>query len=159
MQELSIIHNTFVLERSYPKPAKTVFAAFADASKKRRWFAEGEGHELQQFELDFRVGGTERLKYQMKAGTPVAGMIITNESRYQDIVPERRIVTAATMDLGEKRILIALVTAEFLQTDEGTDLILTHQGIYLSGANGLTPQMLEAGWRGLLDGLRTELAR
>jgi uncharacterized protein YndB with AHSA1/START domain len=158
MQEQSIIHSTFVIERSYPKPAKTVFAAFADPGKKRRWFAEGEGHELQQFELDFRVGGTERLKYQMKAGTPVAGMIIINESRYQDIVPERRIVTAATMDLGEKRILIALVTAEFLQTDKGTDLILTHQGIYLSGASGLTPPMLEAGWRGLLDSLQTELA-
>jgi uncharacterized protein YndB with AHSA1/START domain len=159
MQEPSVIHNTFVLERSYPKPPKTVFAAFADAGKKRRWFAEGEGHELQQFELDFRVGGTERLKYQLKAGTPVAGMIVTNESRYQDIVPERRIVTAATMDLGDERILISLVTAEFLQTDKGTDLILTHQGIYLSGASGLTPQMLEAGWRGLLDSLQTELAR
>ena len=159
MQVPSVIHNTFVLERSYPKPPKTVFAAFADAGKKRRWFAEGEGHELQQFELDFRVGGTERLKYRLKAGTPVAGMIITNESRYQDIVPERRIVTAATMDLGEKRILISLVTAEFLETDKGTDLILTHQGIYLSGPNGLTPQMLEEGWRGLLDSLQTELAR
>ena len=85
-------------------------------------------------------------------------MIISNESRYQDIVPERRIVTAATMDLEERRILISLVTAEFLPTDTGTDLILTHQGIYLSGASGLTPQMLEAGWQGLLDRLRTELA-
>ena len=150
MQEPSIIHNTFVLERSYPKPPKTVFAAFADAGKKRRWFAEGEGHELQQFELDFRVGGTERLTYKLKAGTPVAGMIITNEARYQDIVPERRIVTAATMDLGEKRILISLVTFEFLRTDIGTDLILTHQGIYLDGVSGLTPQMLEAGWGKLL---------
>ena len=159
MQEPSVIPNTFVLERSYPKPPKTVFSAFAEERKKRRWFAEREGHQLQQFELDFRVGGTERLKYQMKAGTPVAGMIITNESRYQDIVPERRIVTAATMDLGEKRILISLVTAEFLETDKGTDLILTHQGIYLSGPSGLTPQMLEAGWRGLLDSLQTELTQ
>jgi uncharacterized protein YndB with AHSA1/START domain len=159
MQEPSIIHNTFVLERSYPKPPKTVFAAFADAGKKRRWFAEGEGHELQQFELDFRVGGTERLTYRLGAGTPVAGMIITNEGRYQDIVPERRIVTAVTMDLGEKRILISLVTFEFLRTDTGADLILTHQGTYLNGVSGLTPQMLEAGWRGLLDSLQTELTR
>jgi uncharacterized protein YndB with AHSA1/START domain len=158
MQEPSVIHSTFVLERSYPKAPKTVFAAFADPGKKRRWFAEGQGHELQQFDLDFRVGGTERLTYQLKAGTPVAGMIISNESRYQDIVPDQRIVTAATMDLGEKRILISLVTAEFLETGEGTDLILTHQGIYLSGPSGLTPEMLEEGWRGLLDSLQAELA-
>jgi uncharacterized protein YndB with AHSA1/START domain len=158
MQEPTIIHNTFVMERSYPKPPKTVFAAFADANKKRRWFGEGEGHELQEFQLDFRVGGTERLTYRLGAGTPVAGMIITNEGRYQDIVPERRIVTATTMDLGEKRILISLVTFEFLRTDTGTDLILTQQGTYLDGVNGLTPQMLEAGWRGLLDSLQNELA-
>ena len=88
----------------------------------------------------------------------MAGMIITNESRYQDIVPEQRIVTAGTMDLGEKRILIALVTAEFLRTDKGTDLILTHQGTYLSGPSGLTPQMLEAGWRKLLDILAAVVA-
>ena len=159
MQEPSVIHNTFVLDRSYPKPPRAVFSAFAEEGKKRRWFAEREGHKLQQFELDFRVGGTERLKYQMKAGTPVAGMIITNESRYQEIAPEHRIVTAATMDLGEKRILISLVTTEFIETAQGTDLILTHQGIYLSGPSGLTPQMLEAGWRELLDSLQTELTR
>jgi len=159
MQEPSVVHNTFVLERSFPKPPKTVFAAFAEQDKKRHWYAEGEGHELQQFELDFRVGGTERQKYRLGAGTPVAGMIITNESRYQDIVPERRIVFAATMDLGEKRILISLVTVEFLETGEGTDLILTNQGIYLSGPSGLTPPMLETGWRGLLDKLHAELTR
>ena len=159
MQEPSAIHSTFALERSFPKPPKTVFAAFAEAAKKKRWFAEGEGHELQQFELDFRVGGTERLMYRLKARTPAAGMMLTNESRYQDIVPERRIVMAGTMDLGDKRILISLVTFEFLRTDTGTDLILTDQGTYLDGVSGLTPQMLEAGWRKLLDHLQTELMR
>lgn len=158
MQEPSIIHSTFVVERSYPKPPKTVFSAFAEEGKKRRWYAEGETKEVQQFELDFRVGGVERFRYQLKAGTPVAGMIITNESRYQDIVPERLIVTATTMDLGEKRILASLVTAEFLETASGTDLILTHHGVYLSGPNGLTPSMMEAGWNGLLASLQSELA-
>ena len=159
MQEPSVIHNTFVLERSYPKRPKTVFSAFAEEGKKRRWYAEGERNEVLQFELDFRVGGVERLKYKLKPGTPVAGMIITNEGRYQDIEPERRIVTATTMDLGEKRILVSLVSAEFLETAAGTDLILTHHGVYLSGPNGLTPPMIEAGWNGLLANLQTELAR
>ncbi|WP_158785470.1 SRPBCC domain-containing protein [Granulicella sp. L46] len=159
MQEPSVVHSTFVLERSYPKPPKTVFSAFAEEGKKRRWYAEGEANEVQQFAMDFRVGGTERLIYKLKPGTPVAGMIITNESRYLDIVSGALIVTATTMDLGEKRILVSLVTAEFLETDNGTDLILTHQGVYLSGPNGLTPPMIETGWNGLLDSLQAELAR
>lgn len=159
MPEPSIVHNTFVVERSYPKPPKTVFAAFSDAGKKQRWFAEGEGHELLQFELDFRVGGTEQLKYRLGAGTPVAGMVITNEGRYQDIVPDQRIVTAITMDLGDKRILISLITFEFLRTSTGTDVILTHQGTYLDGVRGLTPQMLEVGWKGLLNHLSAGLEK
>ena len=159
MQDPSIIHNTFVLERSYPKPPKTVFSAFAEEGKKRRWYAEGDSKEVQQFELDFRVGGVERLKYKLKPGTPVAGMIITHEGRYEDIVPERWIVTSTTMDLGEKRILVSLVTAEFLETANGTDLILTHHGVYLSGPNGLTPPMIEAGWNELLAHLQNELTQ
>jgi uncharacterized protein YndB with AHSA1/START domain len=159
MQEPSVVNNTFVLERSYPKPPKTVFSAFAEESKKRRWYAEGETNELQQFEMDFRVGGVERLQYKLKPGTPVAGMIITNEGRYLEIVSERLIVTSTTMDLGEKRILVSLVTAEFLETDNGTDLILTHHGVYLSGPHGLTPPMIEVGWNGLLTSLQTELER
>ena len=54
----------------------------------RRWYAEGEADEVHQFAMDFRVGGVERLIYKLKPGTPVAGMIITNESRYLDIVSE-----------------------------------------------------------------------
>jgi uncharacterized protein YndB with AHSA1/START domain len=158
MQEPSVIHNTFVLERSYPKPPKTVFSAFADEGKKRRWYAEGETNEVQQFEMDFRIGGTERLKYKLNPGTPVAGMIITNEGRYLDIVSDSLIVSATTMDLGERRILVSLVTAEFLEIDGGTDLILTHQGVYLSGPNGLTPPMIETGWNALIDSLQTHLA-
>jgi uncharacterized protein YndB with AHSA1/START domain len=157
MQEQSIIHNTFVIERSYPKPPERVFAAFTDVAKKRRWFAEGENHEIEEFALDFRVGGIERLRYRFKAGSPVAGLSLTNEGRYQDIVPNQRIVTAATMDLGDKRISVSLVTCEFLPTDKGTDLICTHQGIFFEGADG--PQMREAGWRKLFDNLATELTR
>jgi uncharacterized protein YndB with AHSA1/START domain len=127
-QEPSAIHSTFVVERSFPKPPETVFAAFADASKKRRWFAESESHDVQEFSMDFRVGGGERLRYRFKEGSPVAGMVLTNTGIFQDIVLNRRIVSASAMTLGDKRISASLVTFEFLATREGTDLICTHQG-------------------------------
>ena len=157
MKEQSVVHSTFVIERSYPRSPEVVFAAFADAAKKRRWFAESETHDVEEFTMDFRVGGAERLRYRFKEGTPFPGVVISNEGSYQDIVPEQRIVSASTMTLGDKRISTSLVTAEFLQTDEGTDLICTHQGAFFEGSDG--PQIREAGWRYTLEQLAKDLTR
>jgi uncharacterized protein YndB with AHSA1/START domain len=156
MQEQSVIHSTFVIERSYPKAPERVFSAFADASQKRRWFAEGDGHEIEEFEMDFRAGGVERLRYRFKEGTPFPGVAVLNEGSFQDIVLGRRVVTASNMTLGDRRISASLVTVEFLPTDKGTDLICTHQGAFFEGADG--PQIREAGWRHLLGQLAKELA-
>ena len=157
MREASVVHSTFVIERSYPKPPARVFSAFADASRKRRWFAGGEGKDFEEFAMDFRVGGIERTRSRLGEDTPFAGVAITSEGSYQDIVPDRRIVMAATMTLGDRRISASLLTFEFLSTGEGTDLVFTHQGAFFEGADG--PEMREAGWRHLLDGLAKELAR
>ncbi len=97
MTEGTVIHSTFVIERNYAAAPERVFAAFADPGKKRRWFGEGEGHEVEQYELDFRVGGTERAPLPAKEGTPMPGIACTNQTVYQDIVPNRRVVFAYTM--------------------------------------------------------------
>jgi uncharacterized protein YndB with AHSA1/START domain len=155
MSEPTAVHSTFVLERSYPKPPERVFAAFADAHQKRRWYADSRGHEVVAFDQDFRVGGVERLEYRFNGGTPFPGAALTNEGRYQDIVPNRRIVTASTMELADHRISASLVTIEFLPTDKGTDLICTHQGTFFEGSDG--PEMRQQGWQTLLDRLEKEL--
>jgi uncharacterized protein YndB with AHSA1/START domain len=157
LEKQSVIYSTFVIERGYPKPPGVVFSAFTDPAMKRRWFAEGKSHEVEDFDLDFRVGGAERARYRFRKGTPFEGVGLTNEGSYLDIVPNRRIVTASTMTFGDKRISASLVTIELLATDQGTDLICTHQGAFFEGADG--PQIRETGWRHLFDQLAKELAR
>jgi uncharacterized protein YndB with AHSA1/START domain len=156
MAEQSVIHNTFVIERSYPKSPEVVFSAFSDAAKRRRWFADSDTNEVEAFESDFRVGGTDRVLYRMNEKTPFKGVLLTNEGTYQNIVPDKCVVMASRMTLGDKRISASLVTIELLPTDKGTDLICTHQGAFFEGADG--PQMREAGWRRLFENLAKELA-
>ena len=150
-------HSTFTIERSYPSPKERVFAAFADPAKKRRWFAEGERGHIEEFTMDFRVGGHERTRSRFGEGSPFPGTALMNDTIYQDIVPNDRIVMAYTMTLGEKRISSSQATVEFLRTEKGTDLIFTEQAAFFPGADG--PQIREEGWRELLQQLAVELER
>lgn len=151
----SVIHNTFVIERSYPAKPERVFTAFSDPAKKRRWSIDGGGNQAEHYELDFRVGGKERAR--SCHGTPDKAMVCTSDTSYLDIVPNRRVVFASTMSVGEQCISASLGTFELLPSETGTDLIFTHQGAFFEGADG--PEIREGGWRGLLDWLGEEISR
>ena len=156
MSQPMTVHDTFSIERRYPKPPQAVFAAFADPVKKRRWYAEGGTHAVERFDMDFRVGGAERVAFRMAADTPFPGTLLTTDGRIEDLVTDRRIVMSSTMTLGERRISSALITFELEADGNGTRLICTHQAAFYEGADG--PEMRKDGWQKLLDQLGTELA-
>ena len=155
-EKQSVTHSTFVIERKYPATPERVYNALSAPAKKRRWFAEGEGFPVRQFEMDFRVGGFERSSFEIKGG-PYDGTPCANDTVYQDILPNRRIVLAYTMTVGATRISASLATFELLPTDEGTTLVYTEQAAFFAGADG--EALRKEGWTKLLDSLGTGLAR
>lgn len=156
MDERAVTHSTFVIERTYPSTPEQVFAAFADPAKKRQWFAPDEGSTIEEYELDFRIGGKELRRGIIGSG-PYKGTPLTNHTVYQDIVPNQRIVFAYTMTLGDNRMSASLATFEFVPSGQGTNLIFTEQGAFFAGADG--PEMRKDGWSQLIGRLEKELAR
>ncbi len=150
-----VAHGTFVIERHYPATPERVFAAFAEPEKKRRWFAEGEGFIVDEYELNFRVGGRERARFRMAGNDQ--GAPIGNDTTYLDIIRNQRIVLAYSMSAGGQPFSASLTTIELLEKNGGTTLVHTEQGAFFEGSDG--HEIREHGWRTLLEALANELAR
>lgn len=160
MQQPTVNHSTFTLERSFPATPERVFSAFSDPAKKIRWHADGRNTEILAFDMNFRVGGIDRYRYRMSGDGPLKGAILSNDTHYLEIQPNRRIVIAYTMGIetaGENRPFSAsLATFELLPNASGTDVLFTEQSAFFEGADG--PEMRKAGWTSLLKSLAEALA-
>ena len=143
----SVVHSTFTIERAYAVPPARVFAAWADPTAKARWFAGPDG----EHELDFRVGGRE-----INRGRNDAGGVLTFESVYRDIVPERRIVYASTLFTGDTVATVSITTVELHPDDARTRLELVEQDTFLDGLE--EPADRHTGTGQWLDALGSQLA-
>lgn len=152
MTERTVTHATFTLERTYDAPPARAFAAWSKAEAKARWFVGPDSWERADYQLDFKVGGRERL-----SGGPAGGPIHHYDAIYQDIVPNERIIYGYDMHLDDKRISVSLATVEFKPAGNGTRLIFTEQGAFLDGFDD--PTLRERGTIDLLDNLGKELRR
>lgn len=145
-------HSTFTIERTYPVPPARVFRAWADPRAKRRWFVEGEGWEIERFEMDFKVGGVERSRFRYQGGPP-----ITSDAWFMDIVPDARIVSAYGMTIDGAPLSASLSTLTFEAVPGGTRLVYTEQAAFFM--EGDHARMRELGCRELLEKLAEEVAR
>jgi uncharacterized protein YndB with AHSA1/START domain len=157
MTERAIIHDTFVIDRTYPVPASRVFAAFAAKEAKGVWADTGDLTESDAdtsgTEFDFRVGGHERF------GFGYQGISYRYDARYHDIVPDQRIIYSYEMHADGARISVSVATIEFAPAADGTALTWTEQGAYLDGFDGAeAPQLRRGGTSEMLDGLAKYLA-
>jgi uncharacterized protein YndB with AHSA1/START domain len=157
MTERPVIHDTFVIDRTYQVPASRVFAAFASKEAKEAWGDTGDltepGADADDAEFDFRVGGHERF------GFGYQGISYRYDARYYDIVPDQRIVYSYEMYADGARISVSVATIEFGQAVGGTVLTWTEQGAYLDGFDGAeAPRLRGEGISEMLDGLAKHLA-
>ena len=152
----SVQHGTFTIERELPHSPARVFAAWADPKAKAKWFAGTPGQWTPiEREMDFRVGGRERLKGKWARGT-----LSDFQAQYFDIVPERRIVYGYAMFIDERKISVSLATIQLepakVGGKAGTRLVLTEQGAFLDGYDDAGSR--EHGTAGLIQSLALSLA-
>ena len=150
MNERSTVHSTFVIERNYPVAPARVFAAWADPVAKARWFAGSGESKSEGRELDFRVGGKERL-----LTTVPGGVVHRYDAVYQDIVPDQRIIYCYDMHIGEALISVSLATVEFEAEGKGTRMVFTEQVVFLDGYDDAGSR--ERGTHKLLEQLAASL--
>ncbi len=156
MSEPTVVHDTFTLERTYAAPTARVFAFLSEPGKKQVWYAAAEGRDVAAFEMDFRADGVERLTIRLGQDTPFPGTEVVNAGRYEDIVPDQRVVMSGSMSLGGRRISSHLVTIELADVVGATLLRVTHQAAFYEGADG--PERRRGGWEVLLANLDRALS-
>ena len=160
MSKSKIVHDTFVIEHSYPVPPARVFGAFADDTVKSRWFLiDSELAATEAYQNDFRVGGKETSRFRFAGDTPggsPAGTMMGNDSIYMDIVENERIVFAYSMLVGDYRMSTSLATIQLLPEGQGTRLVFTEQAVYYDKSDG--PQLRKQGWTLLLGKLAQAIA-
>jgi uncharacterized protein YndB with AHSA1/START domain len=128
-----VVHGSFSIQREYEAPLARVFAAWADADLKARWFiGPPERWRLVERKLDLRVGGSELLHGQFDGGPSTIF-----RARYHDIIPDQRLIYVYDMHHGGRHLSISLASVEFTAISRTrTRMAFTEQAVFLDGEDG-----------------------
>jgi len=137
-----------IVNRTVNAPRERVFRAWTEAAELDRWFSPDPDYKVKS-SVDLRVGGAYRIEMH-KADGQVFGAF----GVYRQIVPPERLVfTWNGINCGNTVVEDTLVTVEFFEADDKTQVTLTHQ-------NFQTPESRERhehGWKGCFDHLESVL--
>ena len=125
---MTIVNDTFTIERVLKASPARVFAAYATLEAKGQWFKAPTDIVTLNRDFDFRVGGKERFHARWPSG-----MITDFQATYHDIVENERIILVYDMFHNGDKLSVSLLTLELRAEGERTRLIHTEQGCYLTG--------------------------
>lgn len=153
-----LAHGTFTIERRFDATPERVFRAYSDPAAFRRWFVDGEGWTIHDWENDFRVGGRASGSFRFGGEQNETWF---NDTEYLDIVENGRIILTYVMGRvvgGQKeRASATLATTELVADGSGTRLIYTEQGAYFGGDPKAEIAGREEGCTEMLGKLAAEL--
>ncbi len=147
----SVMHDIVVVERVFDAPPARVFTAFTKLDARLRWSVP-QGEKLEYLESSFTIGGRDVFRCGRDND-----MCFLGDIRYEDIVPDKRIVSTENLSRNNIRLSVALTTIELVPEGNGTRMIMTAQIAEFDGSN--MSSGYRHGWQTVLDNLVIELRK
>lgn len=115
-------NNKLQVTKFIPAEEEKVFEAWTNPEMVEKWFCP-EGMKAHLHEWDAKVGGDYGIS--MIDGDD----IYTTNGTFKEIVPFHKLVFTYEWEDEEEDRVETLVTVELRNQDDGTDVILTHEGV------------------------------
>lgn len=113
-----------VLRRKYPATRERVWKAWTDKSEFMAWGAP-EGCSVPEFQADLRVGGAYRLTMLQPSGEKYVA-----KGTYREVTPPAKLSYTWTWEEDTpQEEHETLLTVEFIDLGEETEVILTHENL------------------------------
>jgi uncharacterized protein YndB with AHSA1/START domain len=132
------------ITRTLSASREKVFRAWTEPEAMKRWWIPRDGFSVPDAQVDLRVGG----RYRVAMRNP-QGEVFHLGGEYREVTPPERLVYTfrwelASMDVGE-----TLVTVDFRDRGEATEIVLRHERFPTAEAR----DNHRMGWTGTLDHL------
>ena len=133
MTSTPFYHGTFTLDRTWAASPARVFSAWSDPAIKAQWFrGPPDQWTPVRRSIDFRPGGMEVLEGRFEK----SGLVTLFEGRFHLIEPNRRLVYAYDLHLGDSFHSVTLSSLQLEPKKGLTHVTYTEQIVFLDGRDG-----------------------
>ena len=136
------------LRRTIPARRGEVFRAWTDPAELKRWWAR-PGFTVVDAQVDLRIGGGFRIQTR-----PDVGNVFSVFGTYREVRPPERLVYTWAWQGTRMDGIETLVTVDFREVGEHTEVLLTHEGFSTEGDH----MAHRDAWIGCFDRLTQTLA-
>ena len=119
--------RAITLRRTIPARRGEVFRAWTDPAELKRWWAR-PGFTVVDAQVDLRIGGGFRIDTR-----PDVGNVFSVFGSYREVRPPERLVYTWAWQGTRMDGIETLVTVDFREAGQDTEVLLTHEGFDTQG--------------------------